>query len=146
MFDENDRPRVGRWLALIAGITAFCVLLLIGGCTASKSYNRYQKRADASNNVKVTSINIRKAQQQARVVAAQDKTIKALADQRVIKAEGIRRAQDKIQATLTPLYVQFEAIEAQKAIATSGRNNTVVYVPAGTNGTPIITAEAGKGQ
>lgn len=146
MFDENDRPRVGRWVALISGVIVLSVMLLIGGCAGAKSYNRYQKRADANNNVRVTQINIRRAQQQAKVVAAQDKTIKALADQRVLKAEGIRKAQDRIQETLTPLYVQFEAIEAQKAIAASGRNNTVIYVPSGTNGTPTITAHAGSGK
>jgi hypothetical protein len=126
------------------GIVALflAVVLLVGGCAGAKSYSRYQKRADAENNVKVTAINIRKAQQKAKIVAAQDATVKAQADQRLIKARGIKRAQDEIQSTLTPLYVQFEAIEAQKAIATSGRNNTVIYVPAGTNGTPVITQDS----
>jgi hypothetical protein len=137
-------------VAKITIITLLCialfVLLLVGGCSAAKSYSRYQKRADAQNAVRVTSINVKRMRQQARVVAAQDQVIRALADQRVIKAEGIRKAQDKIQATLTPLYVQFEAIEAQKAIATSGQNNTVVYVPSGTNGTPVITADAVHGK
>lgn len=118
------------------------VVFAVGGVAGCKSFNRWQKRADANNNVKVTSINIRKAQQQARIVAAQDQTVKAQADQRLIKARGIKKAQDEIQSTLTPLYVQFEAIEAQKAIATSGKNNTVIYVPSGTNGTPVITQKA----
>lgn len=118
------------------------ITLLFGGCSGAKSYSRYQKRADANNNVKVTAINIRRAQQRAKIVAAQDGIVKAQADQRLIKARGIKKAQDEIQATLTPLYVQFEAIEAQKAIATSGQNNTVIYVPSGTNGTPVITQDA----
>jgi hypothetical protein len=42
--------------------------------------------------------------------------------------------------------VQFEAIEAQKAIAASGKNNTVIYVPAGTNGTPVITQDGKAGK
>lgn len=131
--------KVVVWITV--GIIIFGGLSL-GAVSGCKSYNRYQKRADANNNVKVTAINIRKAQQQAKIVAAQDATVRALADQRLIKARGIKRAQDEIQSTLTPLYVQFEAIEAQKAIATSGRNNTVIYVPSGTNGTPVITQKA----
>jgi NAD-dependent DNA ligase len=91
--------------------------------------------------VKVTAINIRNAQQQAKVVAAQDATVKAQADQRLIAAVGIRNAQDEIAKTLTPLYVQFEAVQAQLAMAQS-QNHTIVYVPAGTNGTPVITQDA----
>lgn len=136
---------VGKgFAALFACIIALVlvVMLFVGGCAGVKSFTRSQHLKDANNSVKITSINIRKAQQQARIVAAQDATVKAQADQRLIKARGIKAAQDEIQATLTPLYVQFEAIEAQKAIATSGQNNTVIYVPAGTNGTPIITQNA----
>jgi hypothetical protein len=132
----------------IAGLVGFVILcsLTIGGCAVSKDYSRYQKRQDAVNETRITAQKIKTAQQQARIVAAQDATVRAQADQRLIKARGIKAAQDEIQATLTPLYVQFEAIEAQKAIATSGRNNTVIYVPAGTNGTPTITANASRGK
>lgn len=140
---------VGTWTAAALATLAIFGLLIFGsvaGCGAYKGWHRGQLRADANNNVKITTINIRRAQQQAKVVAAQDATIKALADQRLIKARGIKNAQDEIQSTLTPLYVQFEAIEAQKAIATSGQNNTVIYVPSGTNGTPTITAHAGTGK
>jgi hypothetical protein len=130
--------RVVMGFVVLVVILAMCV----GGAAGCKSYNRAQKRADANNAVKVTAINIRRAQQEAKIVAAQDATVRAQADQRLIKARGIKKAQDEIQSTLTPLYVQFEAIEAQRAIATSGRNNTVIYVPAGTNGTPLITQNA----
>jgi hypothetical protein len=126
-------------------VTAFvvvCIVFLaglsVGGCAGVKTFSRYQKRADANNNVQVTSINIRRAQQQARIVAAQDATVKAQADQRLIAAKGIRNAQDEIAKTLTPLYVQFEAVQAQLAMAKS-QNHTIIYVPATTNGTPVIT-------
>lgn len=124
------------WGVLALVLFAF---LSVGGLAGCKSFNRYQKRADANNNVKVTNINIRKAQQQARIVRAQNAAIQARAEQRAIEAHGIRRAQDIISQTLSPLYIQHEAIQAQKAVATSGRNNTIIYVPAGTNGTPVIT-------
>lgn len=134
----------GPLVATIATIVVFAVIIFggIAGCGAYKGWHRGQLRADAENNVKITHINIQRAQQQAKIVAAQDGIIRALADQRLIKARGIKKAQDEIQSTLTPLYVQFEAIEAQKAIASSGKNNTVIYVPAGTNGTPVITQQA----
>jgi cell division protein YceG involved in septum cleavage len=127
-------------------VVVLCLALFVGLIAGFKSFNRYQKRADANNNVKVTNINIRKAQQQARIVHAQNAAVTAKAQQRLIAAKGIKHAQDEIQSTLTPLYVQFEAIEAQKAIAASGKNNTVIYVPAGTNGTPVITQDGKAGK
>lgn len=130
---------VGKIVGWGAVALVIFVALSLGAVSGCKSFNRYQKRADANNAVKVTHIRIRQAQQQAQIVNAQIAATKAKANQRYFAAIGIRRAQDEVQKTLTPLYVQFEAIEAQKAIATSGRNNTVIYVPSGTNGTPVIT-------
>ena len=124
----------------------FLIALVVGGCAGGKEYSRYQKRADAQNQTLIVKQQIKTMEMKAKVIAAQDKVVQAQADQRVIKAQGIRKAQDEVQATLTPLYVQFEAIEAQKAIATSGRNNTVIYVPSGTNGTPVIAANAAEGK
>jgi hypothetical protein len=123
-------------------IVVVSVGILIGILSGYKAWHRTQQRADANNRVKVTQINIRNAQQQAKVVAAQDATVQAQADQRYIAAVGIKRAQVEIAKTLTPLYVQFEAVQAQLAMAKSP-NHTVIYVPAGTNGTPVIT-ENGK--
>lgn len=126
----------------LALIVVLCVVIFVGGfiglLTGYKAWHRSQVRADANNRVRVTAINIRNAEQQAKVVAAQDATVKAQADQRYIAAVGIKRAQDEVAKTLTPLYVQFEAVQAQLKMAQS-ENHTVVYVPAGTNGTPIIT-------
>jgi hypothetical protein len=126
-------------------VTAAIVLALavfaagtVGILSGYKAWHRAQQRADANNRVRVTAINIRTAQQQAKVVAANDDRVRALADQRLIAARGIRNAQDEIQSTLTPLYVQFEAVQAQLAMAKS-QNHTIIYVPAGTNGTPVIT-------
>lgn len=112
------------------------VLLVIGlifglafGCPA---YNRYQARANANNKVKTNHIKIRFFDQQKRIE-------KQKADIRVIHAIGIRKSQDHIAATLTPLYVMFEQTEALKAIAMSGKNNSVVFVPTNpTNGLPIV--------
>jgi hypothetical protein len=131
--------------AIFALLCAFVLVVIVGVIvglfSGYKVWHRAQQRADANNRVKVTAINIRNAEQQAKVVAAQDATVKAQADQRLIAARGIRNAQDEIAKTLTPLYVQFEAVQAQLAMAKS-QNHTIVYVPAGTNGTPVITQDA----
>lgn len=140
---RNESPSAGRVIGLIAALLLALVLVCaigVGGCAGTKSFSRAQARADANNRVKVTAINIRNAQQQAKVVAAQDATVQAQADQRLIAARGIKNAQIEIAKTLTPLYVQFEAVQAQLAMAKS-QNHTIIYVPAGTNGTPIITQD-----
>jgi hypothetical protein len=139
---EYDIKRILKVIGVGLLALLLSIALLLAIVAGWKSFNRHQKLADANNRVKVTKIEIRNAQQQAKVVAAKDAIVQAQADQRFIKATGIKKAQDEIAKTLTPLYVQFEAIEAQKNIATSGKNNTVIYVPAGTNGTPIIAQDA----
>ena len=58
------------------------------------------------------------------------------AERRVVEAEGIARATQIIQQRLTPLYVQHEAIEAQKAMVGSP-NHSVIYIPVGPMGVPI---------
>lgn len=144
--DSAYPPISKKRMGYIAITVALFFLLALGGAAGCKEYNRYQKRADARNAVQVTSIEIKRAQQQAQINRAQIEATKAEAEKRREEAKGIRDAQDTINATLTPLYVQHEAIQAQKAIATSGNNNTVIYVPAGTNGTPVITAGAQAGK
>ena len=50
---------------------------------------------------------------------------------------GIAEAQRIINATLTPNYLQHEAIQAQEEMAASP-NHTTVYIPVGTNGLPLV--------
>jgi hypothetical protein len=107
---------------------------LLGGCTGFRAYHRAQKRAEANNNVKITHINIRRAQQQAQIVNAEIAATRARAKKRVVEAEGIRRAQDLIAKTLTPLYVQHEAIQAQRA----GGGGDRTYIPVGPQGVPLV--------
>jgi len=59
------------------------------------------------------------------------------AERRVVEAEGIARATQIIQQRLTPLYIQHEAIEAQKAMVGSP-NHSVIYIPVGPMGVPIV--------
>ena len=59
------------------------------------------------------------------------------AEIRIEEAKGIAEAQKIINATLTPNYLQHEAIEAQKTMA-DAPNHTTVYIPVGPNGLPLV--------
>ena len=110
-------------VALI-GITALMFLF--------PAYGRYQKRANAQNQVKVSAIQIQNQEQRVQIA-------KQHAQIRYQNSIGIREAQDEIAKTLTPLYVQFEMTQALQAIATSGQNNSVIYIPTSpTSGLPVV--------
>jgi regulator of protease activity HflC (stomatin/prohibitin superfamily) len=66
------------------------------------------------------------------------------AERRVVEAEGIARATQIIQQRLTPLYIQHEAIEAQKAMVGSP-NHSVIYIPVGPMGVPIVNVAPSPG-
>ncbi|MGH9313871.1 MAG: SPFH domain-containing protein [Vicinamibacterales bacterium] len=55
---------------------------------------------------------------------------------REVQAQGIANAMQIIRGQLSPLYVQHEAIEAQKLMVNSS-NHTVVYIPVGPMGVPV---------
>lgn len=117
--------------AAVFSIIMFLVILF-GFLAIVKTYSRYQKRADANNNVRVTAIEIRNQEQ--RVLIAKQK-----AEIRKQDAIGIREAQDEIAKTLTPMYIAYEMTVAMQAIATSGTNNTVIYIPTNPkNGLPVV--------
>jgi hypothetical protein len=59
------------------------------------------------------------------------------AEKRKVEAQGIADAQRIINATLSELYLQHEAIQAQQKMAQSP-NHTTVYIPVGTNGIPLV--------
>jgi regulator of protease activity HflC (stomatin/prohibitin superfamily) len=67
------------------------------------------------------------------------------AERRVVEAEGIARATQIIQQRLTPLYVQHEAIEAQKAMVGSP-NHSVIYIPVGPMGVPLVSTISPPGE
>jgi hypothetical protein len=69
--------------------------------------------------------------------ATQREIAKRDAELRVEEAKGIAEAQRIINATLTPNYLQHEAIEAQLRMA-DAPNHTTVYIPVGTNGIPLV--------
>jgi regulator of protease activity HflC (stomatin/prohibitin superfamily) len=55
---------------------------------------------------------------------------------REVQAQGIANAMQIIRGQLSPMYVQHEAIEAQKAMVGSP-NHTTVYIPVGPMGVPL---------
>jgi regulator of protease activity HflC (stomatin/prohibitin superfamily) len=55
---------------------------------------------------------------------------------REVQAQGIANAMEIIRGQLSTMYVQHEAIEAQKAMVNS-QNHTVVYIPVGPMGVPL---------
>jgi regulator of protease activity HflC (stomatin/prohibitin superfamily) len=77
------------------------------------------------------------AQQLLEEKETQKEIMKKDAEIRIEEARGIAEAQKIINATLTPNYLQHEAIQAQLKMAESP-NHTTVYIPVGTNGIPLI--------
>ena len=64
-------------------------------------------------------------------------TAKAKAQIREAEAEGIAKAMETINQKLTPLYVQYEAIQAQEKMVNSP-NHTEIFIPAGPMGVPVV--------
>lgn len=144
---EQQQPFEDRHDKLIGfAVVSFGLLCLVGFVlallVALPSFNRWQSRNNQAqhrsqtlkneqNQVTVNEIRIRQQAQNVKIAIQQA----AIRKQNAI---GIREAQDEIAKTLTPLYVQEDEIEALKAIATSGRNATVIYVPIGSDGKPIV--------
>lgn len=124
--------RVWGWAGLVVGLLVVLILISFGIYAVSKTISRSQARADAKNRVKISTIEIQNQEQRVQVA-------KQHAEIRLQDAIGVREAQDEIAKTLTPLYVQFEMVDALKQIATSGSNNSVVYIPAGANGIPLVS-------
>jgi regulator of protease activity HflC (stomatin/prohibitin superfamily) len=55
---------------------------------------------------------------------------------REVQAQGIANAMNIIRGQLSAMYIQHEAIEAQKMMVNSP-NHTVVYIPSGPMGVPV---------
>lgn len=66
------------------------------------------------------------------------------AEKREAEAVGIAEAMQTINGKLTPMYLQHEAIEAQKLMVGSP-NHSVIYIPVGSNGVPVVGTFNAKG-
>lgn len=112
------------------GFVLLGVGIVAGLAFGLPEFDRYQTRADASNEVFVNEIRIKQQEQLIQVE-------KQKAQIRVEEAKGISESQKIINATLTNQYLQHEAIQAQEKMAGSP-NHTQIYIPVGTNGIPLV--------
>lgn len=103
------------------------VFAMYGTVAFGKNFGRHQKLADARNQVTLNEIQIKQTQQ---LVQVQQQK----ADIKIAEARGIAEAQRIINDTLTPLYLQHEAIQAQET-----QSNKIIYVPSGSQGIPLVT-------
>jgi regulator of protease activity HflC (stomatin/prohibitin superfamily) len=77
------------------------------------------------------------AQQKLEQMATEVQIEEKKKDQRVVEAEGIAKSMAIINEKLTPEYLQYLAIDAQKQMIGSP-NHTVVYIPVGNMGVPLV--------
>lgn len=117
------------------GIGIFVILVIVLGINyaahAIPNYNRSQRLKNENNQTQVNDIQIA---QTAQLVKVQEQK----AEIQVAQAKGIAESQDIIKSTLTPAYLQYEAIEAQKSEVNS-QNHTLIYIPSGSNGVPLVS-------
>ena len=144
-------------VAVIAGgiVAVFLAIALIIGIFVGiddgiSAFNRSQNVKDAHNKAAVAIINeqntiqVTKLEEQNQ--ANEIQVTKQKAQIQYQQAVGVRDADQEINKTLTPLYIQYLQIQAMEDMATSGKNNTVIYIPSGAGGIPIPTVAAGAGQ
>lgn len=101
------------------------------GCGYINDFNRGQARADAENEVQLRNIQIQTMEQQVKIAQQE-------ADIEVQHAIGIAKAQAIINKTLTPQYLQHEAIQAQEKAAENSSHTETIYVPSGSQGIPLV--------
>ena len=136
-YNDDGSYKVGAVMMMVVSGAIITIVFLFGVIGGFKAFGRYQHRQDAINNVKISEIEIRNQAQRVEVAKQQ-------AEIRLQNAVGVRESQDEIAKTLTPLYVQFEMVEALKEIAHSGSNSSVVFIPAGANGIPLVSNALGQ--
>lgn len=150
MTAQANNFRYARYGIVTTIIGLGLLIAMILGCMFGfKAYSRYQARADVDNKVKTSRVeannqvelnHIKISQQEQRVKIAEQE-----AEVRLREAEGVKAAQDEIAKTLTREYIQYEMTKVLADIAKSGKNSSVIYVPTGSDGLPIVTnADATK--
>lgn len=122
-------------VAMVIATVVLVIAVLIGSTfgliALAKGFSRSQRLADERNQTQVNDIQIA---QTAQLVKVQQQKAQIQVEQ----AKGIAEAQDIIKSTLTPAYLQYEAIEAQKSEVNSN-NHTIIYIPSSSNGVPLVT-------
>lgn len=122
---------VVKWTAAVAAAILLVIGLIMLIVLGFGALGRYQSRENQHNKVTNTRTEIQNQDQLIQIAIKK-------AEIRKQDAVGIKEAQDEISSTLTPYYLQWEAIQAQMAVAQSGKNNTIVYLPSGNMGVPLV--------
>lgn len=153
--NEDGSIKVVKLIGVALATLAALILLIMAFVAGGNAFGRWQKQAEAQNNVKVAKIEVEtarvKAENQVKITEIQIKNqeqrvliAKQQAQIRLEQAKGIRAAQDEVSKTLTPLYVQMELSKSLEAIAKSGKNSSVIYIPTGPNGLPVTSVAPTK--
>jgi hypothetical protein len=131
VYDKNGDLDIAK-LIMAAGST-FVLITLLCFCVGfiHRGYDRQQTLWDEQNQVQVNDIRI---QQTVQLVQVEKQ--KALI--KVQEAMGISQAQKIINGTLTPQYLQHEAIQAQLTAAENSSHTETIYVPSGPQGIPMV--------
>lgn len=140
----NVTPRkVFNWALSGLGILVLLLVVIVGATWGFKSFGRSQDTAQAKNQARIAIIKadnqVATTNIQINTQAQQLKVHQETAAIRQADAVGIREAQNQISGTLTPLYVQWEMTQALVQIAQSGKNSSVIYIPAGAGGVPLVS-------
>jgi hypothetical protein len=117
-------------LSIIVICIGLFITFITGLMYGLPAYSRYQRLQNERNLTQVNDIKIAQTRQLVQV-AEQTKQIT------IVNAEGIASSQKIINGTLTNQYLQYLAIDAQKAEINSP-SHTVIYVPSGNNGIPLV--------
>lgn len=122
----------------VLSVALASMIFSVSGCGAINDFSRGQARADAENQVQLREIQIKTMEQQVQIA-------KKEAQIEVEHAKGIAQAQEIINKTLTPQYLQHEAIGAQMEAAKSSAHTETIYIPSGPQGIPTVVGVNGHG-
>lgn len=125
MEDHTFRNAILGTIGIIIAIVLF-IASLFGLSAFGKSFHRNQRLADERNQIQINEIQIQQTKQ---LVQVQEQK----AQIKVAEAHGIAESQTIINGTLTPQYLQHEAIQAQES-----QSNKIIYVPSGNQGIPLV--------